>query len=621
MASSSLQAAEPPADIAALFPPGTLAYAELHNPAELSPQLAALFKGTALEDSIPFIHGRKDAGKSLIELRKQELAGLALIASPEMLAEFKKLRIAAGMTGFTEGGELEGYVVVLTGDSPAAGLAARAFLTMHSTLRKVGEVSKVPVFQHRSPNIDYDPNGVPVIANDKPPTDGPHEPTYAYTPGLFVVGTSKVAVSHAVKRFLGEQKDGLAATAPFKEAAAAHRQTGLFYFVNFPEFAARFGAANRARGGLERLEDLLRLTADTDLYAWFQLTANPKAVKSVAGCLRFRDGGLALTASIQFDPTQRSPLFDLLSGPGVTAEMLRTAPQSATVGFTVALPEKNRGPVVIAFLDALAKAKGELGRLPGEAVRELEEKFKVSIADGLLGKTRAITLAQPTNQELPKGAKAWPMMVLMCEDGTAATAWEEFFPKLIGDLTGTPTPQPASETVDGVKVFSLPGTGLPWNAPVHYARKGAVFAAGLDRKLVAAAVTAAPASVSLPTDPVTSLGTLHIGELVAALMDSPQPDGPVIPRDGTESTLLLNGQPIPQRFIEDYKKARKEFLASLSSLPPAAVTARRVGNELRIEVYQPKVHNGGLKTLIEAGLNWVDQASNMRDPNQLGRHW
>jgi hypothetical protein len=58
-----------PTDVADLFPPGTLAYAELTNPAELAPQLAALFKGTVLEDSIPFIHKRKDAATTLMELQ------------------------------------------------------------------------------------------------------------------------------------------------------------------------------------------------------------------------------------------------------------------------------------------------------------------------------------------------------------------------------------------------------------------------------------------------------------------------------------------------------------------------------------------------------------------------
>src|SRR5262245_25613056 len=149
------RATEPPKDIAELFPPGTLAYAELHNPAELAPQLAAVFKGTALEDSIPFIHGRKDAAKTMMELTgKQQLAFLGLLTSPEMLGEFKKLRIAGAVTGVAENGDPDAVLVILTHDSPAAGLAARAYITMAPQLRKVGEVSKVPVFQFRTPRIN-----------------------------------------------------------------------------------------------------------------------------------------------------------------------------------------------------------------------------------------------------------------------------------------------------------------------------------------------------------------------------------------------------------------------------------------------------------------------------------
>ena len=173
---------------------------------------------------------------------------LGLLTSPEMLAEFKRLRIAAGVTGFTDNGDPEAAIVILTHDSPAAGLAARAYLTMTTNVRKVGEVAKVPVFQYRSPNINYDPNGNPLIQNDKAFTDGPHELTFAYTPGLFVIGTNKTSVGHAIKRFLGEEKSGgLGGAAAFKEAAAAHRKTGLFFYVNYPELSGRltYGGSRR----------------------------------------------------------------------------------------------------------------------------------------------------------------------------------------------------------------------------------------------------------------------------------------------------------------------------------------------------------------------------------------
>ncbi len=623
-----VQAAPPPVadaapaerDIASLFPAGTLAYAELADPAGFAPELAAVFKGTAFEDSIAFTHARKDAARNLIDLNgKKYLAALGLFASPEMLGELKKLRVAVGLIGFTANGEPEFVLVVLTHDSPAAGLAARAYLTLTTSLRKTGEVSKVSVFQHRTPSINYDNNGVPTIQNEKPPTDGPHEPTFAYTPGLFVLGSSKVAIGHAVRRFVGEEKaESLADGGHFKEAVAAHRKTGVFYHVNFPEFTAKFQAANRAAGGVRRIEDLLDVpgAANLDLLAWFNLTANAKAVRSISGLVRFRDGGLSATLSATFDPTQKSPLLDFLGGPGVKVELLHHARRPASFALAVTFPEKNRAAAVIGFLDAVAKANGELGRLPGEAVRELEQKFKVALAEKLIGKTRAVTVFLPTTQELPKGAKPMPLFVLHTEDGATAAAWEEFFPKLIGDISGAANPpQPASETVNGVKVFSLPGTGLPWNSAIHYARGGSVIAVGLDRKLVAQSVTAdavnavvgGAKAVPPPPADAAAFGVVSLGEWVRGGFESPKPTGPVVPRQ--EAPLFLpNGNPLPEKFLDDLKAARKSFLDSLGTLPPATVTVRKAANELRLEVFQPRVQSGGLKGVIDAAAGWLDKA-------------
>jgi hypothetical protein len=620
------RAAEPPKDIADLFPPGALAYAELHNPAELAPQLAAVFKGTALEDSIPFIHARKDTAKTLVELTgKRQLAFLGLLTSPEMLGEFKKLRVAAALTGFTDNGEPEGVLVILTHDSPAAGLAARAYITMTPQLRKVGEVAKVPVFQFRTPRINYDPNGNPTVENDKPLSDGPHEMTIAYTPGLIAVGTSKTAVGHAIKRFLGEEKGGLSGNAAFKEAAATHRQTGLFFYVNFPDFAAKFGGANRLRGGGQGGMEKALLTAiqggDYDLLEWFKMTANPKAVKSVAGCVRFRDGGISATMAATFDPAHKSPLLEFLSGPGVKLDLLHHARHPATFALGVSFPEKNRAAAVIGFLDSIAKANGELGRLPSDVVKELEEKYKLPVRDALIGKIRAVTVVMPTKQELPKGGKPGPMLILHTDDAATAAAWEDFLPKLIGDLAGAASaPMPSTETINGVKVFSLSGSGLRWNAPVHYARNGTAVAIGLDRKLVAGAVTAdavtsvigGDKAVSPPGgDPAAVFGILSLGDVITALIEKPRSDGPVVPIDGDTVPILPNGLPVPESLLEDIKKSRKELFAALGALSPATVTVRRVGNELRVELFQPKVQNGALKTVIDAAASWLDKSASL----------
>ncbi|MCI0705376.1 MAG: hypothetical protein L0241_30315 [Planctomycetia bacterium] len=609
--------AAPPTDVADLFPPDTLAYAELHNPAELGPQLAALVKGTPLEDSIPFIHAKKGEAKTLQELKgKQELAALALLASPEMMGEFRRLGgVALGLVGYNAQGNPEIVFAVLTGESATAGLAARAFLTMSTNLRKVGEVSKVPVFQTRPPVLKYNPNGQPEIDHEKQPTEGMHEPTFAYTPGLFLIGSSKNAIGTVLKRFLGEEKTHLRGTDEFKTAAAAYRQTGLFFYINVPQFIAKTDEAGRLRGAM----------FDFDIYSWVKLTANHKALKSISGCVRFRDGGLSLTVNGWFDPAQKSPLMDFFAGSGVKVELLHHARKPASFAASVNLPEKNRGAALMGFLDSLAKANGALGRLPSDVVKDLEDKHKVPLTTGVLTKVKSITVISPTRQELPKGATLMPVIVLHMEDAPSATTLEEFLPKLIGELAGEKPPQPSSEMVDRVKVFTLAGTGLPWKAAVHYVRKDAVLAIGLDRKHVAAAVTPdAAASVASGDkgiigpagDPVALLGTLSIGDLLVSLTDEPRPEGPVRP--------IAPGRPLPgggiglppEKLRDEEEKARKAFLAAFRELPPTVVTVRRSGDELRIELFQPKVQGGGMTPIINAGVTWFDKLVNFRDPNR-----
>ena len=625
------QAADQPTEIADLFPPSTLAFAELHDTAALSPQLAAVFKGTILEDSIPFIHGRKDSAKTLMELaNKREIALLGLLASPELLAEFKKLRIGAGVTGFTANGEPEAAVVILTRDSPAIGLAARAYLTMSPQLRKVAEVAKVPVFQYRSPNITYDPNGNAQIQHDKPFSDGPHELTFAYTPGLFVVGTSMTAIGHAMKRFRGEEKGGgLGGTAAFKEAAAAHRQTGLFYFVNYQEFAAKFGSAER-QNGRPRSALALNLQAlvaggECDLYELFNITSNPKAVKCVAGCVRFRDGGLSATMAATFDPAVKSPLLDFLSGPGVKLEFLHHAPRPATMAFAVTLPEKHRAAAVIGFLDGVAKSTGELGRLPHDVVKELEGRHKLAVSEGLIAKVNAVTIMMPTRQELPKAGKPGPTLVLHTADDAAATAWEEFFPRLLADLGGARRRRTAvagdNQRDQGVHSAGY-RLAVERSSPLRPQSRNDCHrprsqAGRCCRHCEPRRFGHWRGAGRLPpggNDPAAFFGVVSLGEVLPGLFAHPRPSGPVVPIQ--ETVLMPNGQPVPENVIADLKKARKELTASLATLAPATLTARRMGNELRFELFQPKMQNGAMKTIIDAGMNWIDKSSSLAGMGQ-----
>ncbi|QDU21542.1 hypothetical protein [Urbifossiella limnaea] len=601
-AAPPLRAAGPA--VADLFPADTLAYVEVRDAGKLAPQVTAALAGSPLADVAKFVDARRDAGKTAHDiLGKPQLAVLGLLASPELASEVGRLGgVAAGVTGFTDTGDPEAVVAVLTGDSAAAGLAARGFLAL-AHVRRVAAVDGVPVYQFRVPQPSFDPNtGQQKLDNTKPPAEGTHEATAAYTPGLFVYGTSKAAVAAVLTRYRGKGA-GLGGVAAFKASRDASAGPGLFVYADAAALLAKLDAARRAA------ED----GPEPDALGWVRMLGGDRAVTHVAGTVRFRDGGLAADLTAAFAPGTTSPLLTVLSGPGAKAEFLGHAGGAGAFAATVSFPEKGRAAAVLGFLDAAAKATGTLGRTPAEAVKEIEARTKTPVTDGLVGRTRAVTVFAPKQQQLAKGVPALPTVVLHAETAEVAAAWEEFLPKLHADVTGAEAVQPASESVDGVKVLSLPGAGLPWNSAVHYARKDAAVAVGLDRAAVAAAVTAGPPPVALPADnPAALAGFLRLGGAARALLVAgapaagpvvrvptpPRPVGPRFSPDGNEF-------PPPEAQSKAEEKAIDGVWAALDALPPLAVTARRDGDRLRVELAQP-VGKAGFAPAVAAGVAWFD---------------
>lgn len=611
-----VRAADPA--VADLFPASTLAYVEVRDAGKVAPQITAAFAGTPLADVVKFVDDRRAAGKTTHDIiGKPQLAVLGLLASPELAAEVGRLGgVAAGVTGFNANGDPEAVVAVLTGDSAAAGLAARAFLAL-GHVRRVAAVEGVPLYQFRFPQQSFDPNtGIPKLDNAKAPPEGAYEATAAYTPGLFVYGTSKSAVAAVLTRYRGKGGAALGGVAAFKTARAAEASPGLFVYADAAALVASYDQARReAEGGPE-----------PDAVGWFRLLANDKAVRHVAGTIRFRDGGLSADLTATFAPDAASPLLAFLAGPGVKAELLGHSAGAGAFAATVTFPEKGRAKAVIGLLDAVAKATGDLGRTPGEAVKEFETRTKVPLTDGLIGRTRAVTVFAPKQQQLGKGVPALPTVVLHTDSPEVAAAWEEAVPKLVAGLAGGDDAQPASETIDGVKVLSLPGTELPWRSAVHYARKGAAIAVGLDRTAVAAAVNGGPAAVTLPADNAAALaGFVRFGSTARALLAVGAPPAgavvpvptlprPVRPRFGPDGNEL----PPPESQTKIEEKALQGVWAALDALPPLAVTARRDGDKLRVELAQP-VGKDGFAAAVTAGVTWFDAYLNRQsNPNLNG---
>src|SRR5207248_11522077 len=140
---------------------------------------------------------------------------------------------AAGVTGFTADHDPQAAAVVLFDDSAAGGLLVRGLLTTSQTLRRVDTLDGVPILPHRAfPPPTFGNDGKPMPLENPKPTEGKYEATYAYRPGLFVVGTNKAAVADVLRRFAGKaDKPSLAADRTFKRFAAAREKPGVFVYA------------------------------------------------------------------------------------------------------------------------------------------------------------------------------------------------------------------------------------------------------------------------------------------------------------------------------------------------------------------------------------------------------
>ncbi|MGL6094476.1 MAG: hypothetical protein ACRC7O_01575, partial [Fimbriiglobus sp.] len=274
-------------DAADLFPADTLAFAEFARPAETADAVAALLKHTPFVDTLGGTHDRLDAVPQADRMPGIHAAArVGLLASPELLAELRKVRGAAvGLTGFTEKGQPKLAAAVLIPDSPVLGLAARGFLTTTPNLRRVTTADGVPVFQYRSfVGPLTDPNTGVLIGKDDETNPlrnhklrpGVGEPTFAYTPGLFVAGSDAETVADVLARFAGKAKTpSLLAAEEFRTtvSAAGRARPGVHFRVLPPAvFAAREPARKAGRG-------------EPAAFAWLRFLLPPNAVRSVEGNL------------------------------------------------------------------------------------------------------------------------------------------------------------------------------------------------------------------------------------------------------------------------------------------------------------------------------------------------
>jgi hypothetical protein len=468
------------ADPAALFPADTLAYAEIGHPAKTADALAELLKGTPLADSLAFSHDRRDTLADTAQLTAhQAVQSLALLFAPELLADVRKLHaVSAALTGFDpKTGRPRYALAVRFGDSTALPLMARAYLTAGTNVRRVGRVGDVPIYQNRGlSGGQLKEDGQPRPVKETIPAEGADEPTYAYLPGLLVIGSGRAAVADVLGRWKTPPADSLATTL----GKADRGKAGVFVWADLPRLEQGYARARHKSG------DGLVMGG---LFVHLRILFSVKTLSPAAGHLGIEPDGFTFTASTATTDPDASPLIALLTAGGVAASDLRACAGSWG-GVSVGLAKEQRGKAVVRMADALSAAAGNVGATPGERLAELVKGGWKPDAE-LFPLLKAVTVIPAESPPPPKPHS--PMLCLTLETADAAKGWEAAVPQLAQWACKLDQPPTASsEVVNGLTVRAVVVPQDGGRTTVHYCRNGDVLAIGTDRKQVTAAVSLDP---------------------------------------------------------------------------------------------------------------------------------
>ncbi len=541
----------PAADLALLFPAGTLIYAEARDPKAVGVMLAGLVKGTPWADPTARAHDWHDKGTQphqVVGIRGMA-AFVAAVTGPELAAELGRLGGAAvAITGVTPAGEPTVAAVVQFGDCQPAALAARMFVTADPDLRRVGTVEGVPIYQHHRAGYSDGPQPIPRPA--PPPAAAENEPTYALSPRLFVVGSGRAAVADILARAAGKSADSLLTSPPFAAQSGPRGRPGVYLFTR-P--AAILAAVEAPRKG--KLDPVLG-----GLAAVARFVVGVPDMPTLTATLAVTPAGIELVGEAALTPGKPNPVAGLLTGPPTRTTLPPKLPVPATWAVGLALPAGgDRVTAVGAFADALAKANGTLG--PPPSARDW----------GWLADVPGLSAAGVPAQPLP--------LVVLHANGSAGGRLANALLQFAAEWTGTDRPA-GTELVGGVKVTTFARPGTP---PLRVAFGPAGGAMGSDPAGVAAAVKAPagpPWDTSLlPDAPLRAQVDWKLAyeqlhwQQVDALMNARRP-GRRVP------VPSVTRGPVPPKSVDPYAVV-------LAAVKPAAAAAERSPAGLRFAVRQP----------------------------------
>jgi hypothetical protein len=484
-------------DAVELLPAQTLACLELRQPARLSREVAALVKGSSLED-LPRRLAKQRADKEgdmrFRFTRQGEMLGmLGMFLSPEMLDEAGRIRGGfIALTGFAKDGTPEVVGVLQSGGSNFPGMYMRAFLSFAQP-RLVGEVEDVPLFREMSYSYATKPAAAGAPAQMEQRESGP---VMARMPGLLLFGSTVDSLKEVIRRAKGKNGDvSLTSVRAFKSAAALRDRPGLFVYVDMAGLEAQLDEHTRQPGHpLGRARAVLKTVLGKE------------SVRNLTASLTLSSGNLEWQVRANLNDKADSPLLGLLPDTPARRELLHFAPKNALLALAGGLGEgEKRWKTLLNLLDALDRFEGhgEANR-PSKMIGELEEKLNLHIGKDVASQLSGAGLV--VHRDWGRDLNRWTLL-LRAVDADAADKLEKHgLPRLLS-LGDAKIRQAVEEEVQGQRIKTVRGA-----APLHYGRRGSVFAIGPDRNSVVASLAAGSKKESWPSEAKTADALKEIDE-------------------------------------------------------------------------------------------------------------
>jgi hypothetical protein len=616
-------------DAAELLPAQTLACVEVRQPERLSREIAVLLKGSELED-MPAVMAR--LREKLGDNNTNQFfmfnvyAMMSLFVSPEMINECGHVQGGiVAVTGVTkDGSEVVG--VVMAGESNLPTFVLRATLTANPYVRTVAEVEGVRIYRQRSPSFRAPVAGGPMLQQWE--DSGPF---MALLPSTIVLGSSAESVQDVIRRFKGKSSaPSLASVAAYKEAAKQRDKPGFFAYADLPALAGRMDEMGKNLGPFE------------EQWRVVKAAVNPKAVRAATASLTLQNGVLELKSRVDLDPTQPSPLVDLLTAKAATPDVLYFTPRDGLLTLSLNLNDGEKRWDKL--MDLIAELTKGLPRRAGQSgahaeLRKLEDRVKLNIAKDIFGKlTSAAVTLDPEAATRPDGHVV-SLLVLHATDADAAKSLEaQGLPKLLGLASGKASAA-INEKGDGNISTVATGEleGMLHAKNLYIGREGAFLVVGADRKEVAAALNAGVKKEGLLGEEKTAAALKGVEDSTALAVFSPAKEivelfkqmerpptvmaAPAFPKGAVPAPRPLP-LPVPKaaddqppKLSPRAEKTIANAAKAVESLPPTVLSISRKADGLTLEMRQAGLKNT-TRRLIDLGIDAaLDRLLEQQKPN------